>query len=85
MYGRRKYKHLRIIRKGEKMKLDIFQIQKRMIAFGFTQGKLGERAGISRQSVNTILTRGTCSVLNAGRLAEALNCELEDIVVIERG
>ena len=40
---------------------------------------LAERAGISRQSISTILRRGTCSAVNAGRLADALGVDVREI------
>lgn len=40
------------------------------------QSDLAERAGVTRQSVSTFLTRGTCSIINAGRLAQALEVDL---------
>lgn len=47
---------------------------------GLTNAVLAERSGISRQSVSTILRRGTCSPVNAGKLARGLGVSVADII-----
>ena len=44
-----------------------------------TKAALAEKAGISRQSISTILRRGTCSTPNAGKLARALGVDVEEL------
>ncbi len=61
------------------------EINSRVIALAMarnqiTQAELAQRSGISRPSVSTILTRGSCSIVNAGKLAKALNLDVSEIV-----
>lgn len=51
---------------------------------GMTQADLATRSGISRQSVSTILTRGTAAPKNVYRLARALGVDPAEIVA-EKG
>lgn len=52
---------------------------------GLTNAALAAKCGISRQSVSTILRRGTCSPVNAGRLAQGLGVPVQDIVATKEG
>ena len=45
-----------------------------------TRTEVSKRSGISRQSVSCILQRGTCSTVNAGRLARALGVDVTEIM-----
>jgi len=62
-----------------KVKLNIPAIGKLMAAYGYTQTELAKRAGLSRQGLNVMLARGTCSYVNAGRIASALEVDIEEI------
>lgn len=62
-----------------RIKLNVRAIVKLMATYGYTQAELGKRAGISRQSISAILGRGTCSYVNAGRIASALEVDIEEI------
>ena len=62
------------------MKLKIPAIKKLMAQQRLTHAKLGELAGLTRCGVNLILSRGTCSIPNAGKLADALGVEIEEII-----
>lgn len=44
-----------------------------------TQTELAAKTQISRQSVNTILRRGTCNPVSAGRLVAGLGVSVEEI------
>lgn len=61
------------------MKLDTFTIKKHMANKRLTVADLARLMGIARQNLSTILTRGTCSIINAGRIADALNVPIEEI------
>lgn len=61
------------------MKINTRLIKLALAEQRMTQLVLAERSGISRQSISTILTRGTCSAVSAGRLAEGLGIKVEDI------
>lgn len=58
------------------LKIDLLKAE-----HGLTNTALAERSGISRQSISTILQRGTCSPINAGRLARGLGVPVTDIIV----
>ena len=61
------------------MQLDVAKIQEQVAARGWTLTKLAEEAGLSRQMVSAIVSRGTCSIKNAGKLATALGIEFRQI------
>ncbi len=44
-----------------------------------TQKAFAESSGLSRQSISTILRRGTCAPITAGKLAQALGVTVEDL------
>ncbi len=46
---------------------------------GMTQALLAEKSGISRQSINVILRRGTCAPKNAGKIAKGLGVPVFEI------
>lgn len=50
---------------------------------GMTQALLAEKSGISRQSINVILRRGTCAPKNAGKIAKGLGVSVADIIAKE--
>ena len=61
------------------MRLNSLAIKKLMVEKGMSIKALSNLSGISRQSVSTILARGTCSIVNAGRIAAALQVKPEEI------
>lgn len=61
------------------MKLNVLRVKLLLGQREWTQGKLAERAGISRQSLCAILARGSASPRSAVRLADALGVELSEI------
>ena len=44
-----------------------------------TQSDLAKRSGISRQSISTLLARGTCTPVTAGKLAKGLCHTVQEI------
>lgn len=42
--------------------------------------KLADAAGVSRQTLSTVVRRGTCAPITAGRVAEGLGVEVTDII-----
>lgn len=64
---------------GEIMKLNVPAIKMLMANKQLTNTELSKLSGISRQSIATILGRGTCSVINAGRIAQALEVDITQI------
>lgn len=61
------------------VRLNVTEIRKQMAVKRLNNVKLADLAGISRQSIGAILTRGTCTIANAGRLADALGMDVEAI------
>lgn len=62
------------------MQLDTHKIRLTLVERGMTQRELADNSGISRQSVSTILARGTCSTVTAGKIAKGLGLEPNDVV-----
>ncbi len=56
-------------------KINLLKAEQRL-----TNSALAERSGISRQSISTILLRGTCSPITAGKLARGLGVSVADII-----
>ena len=50
---------------------------------GLTRSDLAKRAQMSRQNISTILTRGTCEPRTLGKLALALEVDVEDLIAKE--
>lgn len=61
------------------MKIDVHKIKLALAERKMTQSELAKKSGISRQSISTILTRGTCALSNAGKLAESLGLPVSAI------
>lgn len=55
------------------MKIDTKMVKKAMGAKLMTQNDLAELAELSRQTVNTVLIKGSCSAQTAAKLAAALD------------
>lgn len=62
------------------MKIDSRKIKLILAEKGMTRTVLSERCGLSRQSISTIMGRGTCSVVSAGKLAQGLGVPVLEIV-----
>lgn len=56
-------------------KINIFMARKQM-----TVQQLAVRYGVSRARMNVILNQRTVSVVSAGRMAAALDCDIEQII-----
>ena len=55
--------------------IDIIAAQK-----GLSMADIAQRAGLSRQSVSTIRTRGTSSAISAGKIARALDVDVTELI-----
>ena len=62
------------------MKLDREKINILMARKQMTVQKLAEAYGVSRTRMNVILNQRTVSVVSAGRMANALGCDIEEII-----
>lgn len=47
---------------------------------GLTVSELSKRSGISRQNISTIVKRGACNPLTAGKLAAGLGVPVAEII-----
>ena len=61
------------------MKLNVREVRRQMLRQGLTQKALADKAGLSRQSINTILARTTCSLTSMSELAAGLGVDVETI------
>lgn len=62
------------------MRINVQKIETILARDCLTRTEVSKRSGISRQSVSCILQRGTCSTVNAGRLARALGVDVTEIM-----
>ena len=61
------------------MKLNVREIKRQMLRQYLKQKDLADNAGLSRQTVNVILSRGSCSADSGHKLANALGVDIEAI------
>lgn len=62
------------------MKLNVWQIKVILAEKGMTQNDLAIKVGISRQGINDILNRESCTLKTLGRIAKALGVPVQEIV-----
>lgn len=62
------------------MRINTNKIKALQAEMEMTASELAKRSGISRQSVSTILTRGTCEPRTAGKIAKGLGVPVTEIV-----
>lgn len=62
------------------MKIDSLKINLLLAEQGLTQAALSSKCGVSRQSISTLLGRGTCSPVKLGKLANALGVDPREII-----
>lgn len=56
------------------------QIERSLAEKGMSKSALAEKCGVSRQSISTILGRGTCEPKTVSKLAAALGVTVAEIV-----
>lgn len=61
------------------MNLNVSKIEIVLAERGMTKAALAGRSGISRQSISTIIRRGSCNPPTAGKLAAGLGVAVSDI------
>ena len=61
------------------MNINATKIETRLAELGITKAVLAERCGVSRQSISTIVRRGTCEPRTAGKLAAGLGVDIAEI------
>lgn len=62
------------------IKVNVQRVNLLLAMQGHTQTSLAPLCGLSRQSISTILTRGTAAPKSVGKLAAGLGVAPEDIV-----
>ena len=62
------------------MKLNAIRLETFLAERGMTKAALANRSEISRQSLSTIIRRGTCEPRTLGKLAKALNVPVEELL-----
>ena len=62
------------------MKIDSIRIKLLLAEQEMTQTDFSVKCGVSRQNISTILLRGTCSAVTAGKLAKALGVSVREII-----
>lgn len=62
------------------MKLKKNKITALIAEQGLTNVELSKRSGISRQSISTIIRRGSCAPINGGKIAKALGVDVLEIM-----
>lgn len=62
------------------MKVDGNKIKMIMADLEISQSTLAKRAGITTHNISLILSRGTCSIASAGKIAKALCVGVREIV-----
>lgn len=67
------------------MKLDVLAIDMKLAEKGMTRANLAAASGMHRQSISTVLKRGSCNPATAGRLAAALETSIDEIIPNRQG
>ena len=62
------------------MKLDVCKIEVLMANAGMSKSALADKSGISRQSISTIVRRGTCEPITAGKIAAGLGVPVQSLI-----
>ena len=63
------------------MQIDTQKIMLILAEKGLTKKAFAERSGVSRQNISTILCRGTCEPVTAGKLATGLGVSVSEFMV----
>ena len=62
------------------MKINTAKLELLTAQRGMNYGHLAEKADVSRQTLSTIKSRGTCAPITAHKLAQALEISVEQLV-----
>ncbi|MBP3524326.1 MAG: helix-turn-helix transcriptional regulator [Clostridia bacterium] len=62
------------------MKINTFRINTLLAKQGLTQAELARRAGMTKQATCALIQRGTCEPRTAGKIASALNIDVEELI-----
>lgn len=62
------------------MTINTTRLETMLAERGLTKAAYAANCGISRQNVSTIIRRGTCTPVTAGKLARGLGVPVADII-----
>lgn len=62
------------------MKLDVKKIEILLAEKELTKAKFAEQCGVARQNISSVLQRGSCEPITAGKLARSLGVSVSDII-----
>ena len=62
------------------MTINAQRAETRLAELGWTKKKLATVCGISAQNISTVLRRGTCTPVTAGKLAAGLGVPVAEII-----
>lgn len=65
------------------MNINTIRIEAILANKALSRTDLAKKSGISRQSISTILCRGSCSTVNVGRIARALGVNVEELLEVK--
>ncbi|MBQ7887043.1 MAG: helix-turn-helix transcriptional regulator [Clostridia bacterium] len=65
------------------MKISKFSVEILLAEKNMTKSEMAKRASLSRQSVNDVLKRGTCEPRTLGKIAAALEVDVENLIAKE--
>ncbi len=65
------------------MTINTMRIEAMLAERGMTKSAYAANCGISRQNISTILRRGTCNPVTAGKLASGLGVSVAELVGME--
>ncbi len=65
------------------MKINSFLINAQLARQGMTQTELARRSKTTRQAMSNLIRRGTCEPRTAGKIAKALNIDVEELILKE--
>jgi len=63
------------------MEINIAKVETMLAERGMTKAALAANSGLSRQSITTVIQRGTCEPRTAGKLAAGLGVDVSSIIV----
>lgn len=66
------------------MKINVLMIEKELAKQGLTKKRLAELAGMHRQNITTVMKRGSCEAITAGRISKALGVDITEILAPEQ-
>ena len=67
------------------MKLDVKKVLLRMAYLNLNQQRLAERAGVSRQTISSVMNGRNCRPELLGKIAKALEVNPEEIIEDQKG